>query len=229
MRRIIKNLFNRAGYQLLRRQFLTDADYIRNKAQFNPDKKIVVFDVGANVGNYAAKIISFAPSAVLYCFEPFQDSFAQLSARFADNASVTTAQLALSNQEGKRRFYINQHSSETNSLLKPANELQDSFVDVACSTIDAFAQKLGLEYIDVLKIDVQGTELDVLMGAAAMLETQRIRLIRVEVIFDQLYEGQSFFGDTLHYLTARGYKFSGFIEPVYNNNHMLWADEIFVK
>lgn len=229
IRGLLKYLFEKAGYHVSSKQFMTDADYLRQLVNANRENEVVIFDVGANVGNYTARMLEIVSSASIYCFEPFDSSFNQLSNRFASQVLVRPARLALADFIGEKNFYVNSAFSETNSLLKPASLEQASVVQVACTTIDAVAKLYNLNTIHVLKIDVQGAELAVLKGATAMLSSKKIDLIRVEVIFDRLYDEQSFFGETLKYLNAHGYKFSGFIEPVYNNNIMLWSDAIFVK
>jgi FkbM family methyltransferase len=74
---------------------------------------------------------------------------------------------------------------------------------VATTTLDAWAQRTQSEPIDVLKIDVQGAELDVLRGAEAGLPS--VRALELEVEFQQLYVGQPLFGDVDAFLRERGF------------------------
>jgi hypothetical protein len=56
----------------------------------------------------------------------------------------------------------------------------DQAVDVALETLDGFASRHGVEHIDLLKIDTEGHDLEVLKGAAGMLDRNAISIIQVE-------------------------------------------------
>ena len=64
--------------------------------------------------------------------------------------------------------------------------------------------------IDVLKLDLQGYELDALKGCEKLLP--RIKAITTEVEFVPLYEGQPLFADIDIYLRARGFRFLNLYE-----------------
>jgi FkbM family methyltransferase len=74
---------------------------------------------------------------------------------------------------------------------------------IATTTLDAWAESRGAAPIDVLKIDVQGAELDVLRGAERSLAS--VRGLEVEVEFQSLYVGQPLFGDVDRHLRERGF------------------------
>jgi FkbM family methyltransferase len=74
---------------------------------------------------------------------------------------------------------------------------------VATTTLDDWAQRGHRAAIDVLKIDVQGAELDVLRGAERCL--QSVRALELEVEFQALYVGQPLFGDVDQFLRERGF------------------------
>lgn len=74
---------------------------------------------------------------------------------------------------------------------------------VATTTLDEWAQRTQSAPIDLLKIDVQGAELDVLRGAEAGLTS--VRALELEVEFQQLYVGQPLFGDVDAFLRERGF------------------------
>ena len=74
---------------------------------------------------------------------------------------------------------------------------------VSTTTLDAWAEDAGSRPIDVLKVDVQGAELDVLRGAEQSLAS--VRALELEVEFQALYVGQPLFGDVDAYLRERGF------------------------
>ena len=58
------------------------------------------------------------------------------------------------------------------------------------STLDEYALSKGIQHIDILKMDVQGSELNVLKGAENLLKSNKIDIIYSEVWFKAAYEGQ---------------------------------------
>ena len=91
-------------------------------------------------------------------------------------------------------------SSPTNSLLETDDSAALSWgkglletaatINVEAATVDEFCRKRQIESIDILKIDTQGTELEILKGAAGMLSGGRIRVIYNEMILAPTYKGQ---------------------------------------
>lgn len=61
---------------------------------FNNAKQLIIFDVGAYVGDITATYRDIFPEATIYCFEPFPDSFKKLS-RLADDKFVKCYQMAI--------------------------------------------------------------------------------------------------------------------------------------
>jgi hypothetical protein len=74
---------------------------------------------------------------------------------------------------------------------------------VALTSLDEWLATSDLDHVDVVKLDTQGSELDVLRGATEALAT--VRLLEVEVEFNEMYAGQPLFGDVDRYLRARGF------------------------
>jgi FkbM family methyltransferase len=74
---------------------------------------------------------------------------------------------------------------------------------VEITTLDNWAQTKHIPKVDFIKLDVQGAELDVLMGAEKTLQT--VRMLEVEVQFNPLYQGVPLFGDVDSFLRKRGF------------------------
>ena len=74
---------------------------------------------------------------------------------------------------------------------------------IATTTLDAWAEANPDAPVDVLKVDVQGAELDVLRGGERLLRS--VRALELEVEFQTLYEGQPLFGDVDAFLRERGF------------------------
>jgi FkbM family methyltransferase len=132
----------------------------------------VVLDVGANIGWYSLVLGKHAPSSVsLYAFEPDPLNFQLLS----DNVSVNQAQnitcvpKAVSDSSTTKTLYLYPSKNRGRHSLLPINEGEQ--VEVTTTTIDAFVeqQKIEVDRIKFMKIDVEGYEYFVLNGAHHVL------------------------------------------------------------
>jgi FkbM family methyltransferase len=146
------------------------------------DQELVVFDVGANVGAWTHEALRAFPQARIYCFEPSVSAFAELTKAVGTSPRVSLNRLALAETEGEALLYANTPGSGLGSLTK--RRLDHFGLDfshqepVPVQTLQSWAASAGVESIDVLKLDVEGHELDVLRGAGELLS--RVRVIQFE-------------------------------------------------
>jgi FkbM family methyltransferase len=198
----------------------------------------VIFDVGANVGQTARRYRELFPQASIHCFEPFVPSFRQLQAALAGDARVELYAVALAAKSGSALLKANR-SSATNSLLASDEraahywgpELLDtqSEVEVETRTLDDFCEERTVAHIDVLKLDVQGTEYAVLEGARALLTSQQIDLVYMEVIMAPTYVGQRGLHDYLALMDAANYRLFDFYNPARRDGRLIQSDIIFLS
>ncbi len=133
----------------------------------------VVFDVGANLGDWTQEVLAVNPQATIDCFEPALTTFSQLTARgFASN--VICNQLALGDAPGEIEFFV--HTDSKISSIYPGYIVRaaDHVERVTVTTVDDYCVRNGVDRIDFLKIDVEGHDLAVLKGAREMLAGKRI-------------------------------------------------------
>jgi FkbM family methyltransferase len=156
-----------------------------------PDAE-TIFDVGANVGQTARTYHGLFPSAHIWSFEPFEQSYKALSSAVRD-CKFHPNQLALSDEVGSSTLNIGT-CSVTNSLLRRENDTGKS-VEIHTDTIDHFSQTHGVSKIDILKMDVEGAESRVLRGAQGLFAQGAIRSVFLEVYFDPVYRGMPLMWD----------------------------------
>ena len=151
---------------------------------------MTVFDVGANVGELTLLFSRFVGEAgSVHAFEPSGAGFERLSAvcRAASLRNVRLNRLALAEKEGdvSLHVYADEYLSWTTRAMRPLenygiNVKPLTTEDVPATTVDLYCEGNGVERIDLLKIDVEGAELQVLMGAERVLRERRVRCLTFE-------------------------------------------------
>lgn len=146
----------------------------------------VIFDVGANIGEYALAALaagSWQPS--IHCFEPSSAAFVKLAERLGSHRSVTLNNIGLSSTDGAAGvLHCNTPGGSGSSLI--AKDLPDGHYayplqeKVSLRTLDAYVTDHGVSRVDLLKIDVEGLELEVLRGASAAIDAGVIDRIQFE-------------------------------------------------
>ena len=150
------------------------------------EKPLVIFDVGANRGDYVQLALAqFADQPVIiHTFEPSAAAFAELSRRSAGRNEVVLNNTALGSEAGERILYCDVAGSELGSLYQRLIEHHDIHLTsrelVRVQTLDAYCAAHGIERIHLLKLDVEGHELEVFRGAARMFEQKRIAMVSFE-------------------------------------------------
>jgi FkbM family methyltransferase len=158
----------------------------------------ILFDVGANVGDYTRFLSKLIDGhGVIHAFEPIQSTFQQLEQNIS-GANVHLHKLGLSNVHGEETIYYDRsRPSQASTIKLDVSHLQlknEASESIQITTLDSFCALHNIECIDLLKIDVEGNELNVLRGAKNLLVQQRIRTIQFEFGTTQI-DAHVFFKD----------------------------------
>lgn len=159
-----------------------------------------VVDIGANEGAFSGAVLAVAPHAEILAVEPGPSPRARLQARLGGRPNVTIVDAAVSHTSGTAAFHLTAHDHNS-SLRAPKPEMEVTIdtgwapagdIEVRTVTLDQLA---GDRAIDVLKVDVQGSEMDVLSGGDRALA--RAKAVLLEMNFISQYDGDATF-NTLH-------------------------------
>jgi FkbM family methyltransferase len=139
-----------------------------------------IFDVGGNFGQTALRFASAFPAATIFSFEPVSTSFELLLRSTKDIERIKAFNLAMGDTAGTSTMHLT-HSAGSNSIVRVGSAT--GAVEVSIDTVDGFADRHTTGTIDLLKIDVEGYELQVLRGASQRLSEGRIRFVFAECVF----------------------------------------------
>jgi len=162
--------------------------FLRSLAGALP-RDAVVLDIGANSGGFATLVKSALPGARLYAFEPHPATFARLK-DCASSLGFEAVASACGAEPGVLTLYDyadangSSHASAFRGVIedhhKARSHGQSRAIEVPVTTIDDFLHERGIERVDLMKIDVEGSELSVLKGAMGAFEAGRIGMVQLE-------------------------------------------------
>ena len=184
------------------------------------DNKLIALDVGAQGGFFESNLFAnkynnfFDPIVV----EPLSNEAEKLNKK---NYKVITKGLWSANC--KKKLYVVGKRSGSSSMYKPSKDNYDLYnfkkkdfslfditneVEVECTTANDSLNKLNIKHLDFLKIDTQGSELEILKG----LGEYRPLMIKVEAQVVPMYEDVPSWGELMNYLYKINYMTSEWVE-----------------
>lgn len=172
---------------------------------------LVLVDVGA-AGGIKPRWRAARSHLRVIAFEPDERAVFKLD----ENLSVKLIPIGLLDECGQAQLFLTKNQGSSSFLrpnaryLRPFSESKmfevGSTRTVNVDTLDRQLTSIGVDDVDFLKLDTQGTELQVLRGSQSILRTAPVFGVQVEVEFAQIYEGQPLFPDVDGYLRQNGFE-----------------------
>ena len=222
MKKFINKLVGLFGYKIMKTD-PADLDGLTKSLIKKSDP--VIFDVGANRGQSITRYKKLFRNPIIHSFEPNIDEINNLKQEYINDKNLFLNNVAVGEKKGKLEFNINAvsgHSSfrnlipNTTWIKKRSKTLKiddknytTKKVNTEIITLDDYANEKNLKNIDILKIDTQGFEDKVLLGAQSLLKNNQIKLIELELIFSEIYENPLNIYDVEKILIPNNYKFFG--------------------
>jgi FkbM family methyltransferase len=227
----LARILSRPGYRRALREGVAPT-VEHEKIRFEHDFAAIV-DVGANRGQFAAFALERFPRASMYCFEPLPGPGARL-AQILDGREAQVFAMALAAASGTADFHV-ARADDSSSLLPISRRQVEVFPgtdevrreEVATRRLDEVLSADELPRPSLLKIDVQGAELEVLRGAEGILDA--FDEIMVEASFTELYEGQALAGDVVCHLETHGFRLRGVYGMTFVGGAPLQGDFLFAR
>ncbi len=174
-------------------------------------RPLTVVDVGCRWGPHAWWLE--LPGVRVIGFDPDEDECRRLAEAAGDRAVARFVPVALGARAGPARLHLTREPA-CSSLYPPDVSLLDTRpalvvitpvgqAEVELQTLDGWSAQDGVDRVDHLKLDTQGSELDILRGAEHTLGS--VRVVEVEVEFNPIYQGQPLFADVDRFLRGQGF------------------------
>ena len=186
----------------------------------NSQDKVVVFDLGTNLGTFVDKVVkTFGKNNLqLHLFEP-QDQLHKILVKKFSNIGIIN-KFGIGKENGLYKFYINSINSQS-SFLNNHNIgeiVSEEMVEV--KRLDNYIEENEIAKIDILKIDIEGKEHDALISMGKYLEEKIAKYIKIEMNFNDKQN----FTSVNQLLNDAGYYLIGFSNMKYYENKLLFVD-----
>jgi FkbM family methyltransferase len=211
---------------------------LRQKCRMASGPPNTILDVGAHRGEFLRLAAAAFPDARIHCFEPVAASFAELTTTAAEiGPHVQCHQIALGTQAGEVEINVNSFTAassifqigaiQTGAFPKTRNV--SGVERVRSESLDSWAANRSLDEPILLKLDVQGAELEVLRGATRLLRAD-VHVL-AEISFDDLYVGAPLGSVVMSFLEEHGFRLANFLDEIRDpaDGRLLQADAFFMR
>jgi len=150
--------------------------------------KKVVFDIGANIGEYGKMIedksAQLSVNTELHLFEPTKSCFAIISSKFQNKENITLNNFGVSNSDDIATIFYDKEESGLASLYQRNLDSYDIELnqseEIKLRRIDSYIEEKNISHIDFIKIDIEGHELKAFEGFGKYLNSNFIDYIQFE-------------------------------------------------
>ena len=238
LRLSLKNITRNFGFEIIR--FTPQASNTARLKHFLSYYKFnLVFDVGANTGQYASNLREIGYEGRIISFEPVASAHSILRLKSDKDRNWEIApRLAIGDQDGQIEINVSE-DTQCSSLLSLTDEHLGAFPNSSYTTtekvqvvkLDTIAKNFlnGNSDITLLKIDTQGFEKQVIQGAKEILPS--ILGLQVELSLTQLYKEEMLYDEMISYLEQFGFSLYAII-PGFTDiktGKMLQMDGLFLR
>ena len=225
MKNFFQKIFSLFGYKIIKFKSLQSSNLDDLQKFLIHKSNPVIFDVGANNGQSIRRYKKIFKNSIIHSFEPNIDEINNLKKFYINDKNLFINNFAVGEKKGHLEFNINASTSHSSfkklipntKWIKERSKILNidiknyttKKINAEIITLDDYANEFNIKEIDILKIDTQGFEDKVLLGAQNLLRENRIKLIQLELIFSEIYEDPLQIYDVEKNLIPQNYKLFG--------------------
>ncbi len=191
-----------------------------------------ILDVGANRGQFTLVCQLTHPKTPIVAFEPIPSEASTFRKVHGSRKHVVLIETALGDETGTATLHLSK-SADCSSLFpigKAQSELFENTGEIGTQVVtvqrlDDLSPKWNGRTQQLLKLDVQGYELQVLKGAVQTLKL--CKYVYAECSDVSLYDGQALRHEVASFLARYGFKEVGCFNPLFNGDQLIQADYLF--
>lgn len=178
-----------------------------------------ILDVGANVSNWSRTAKSVFPNSIVYLIEPLIEMEPYLKKFCSDFPGSKYFLNGAGAKDENLHLFISDYLPESH-ILEERDELIKSTKqqrEIKIITIDSLIENKEIEIPELVKLDIQGFELEALKGATKLFGKTEVFIL--EISFFSYYKGTPIFSEVILFMAERGYysfDFSGFLRRPYD-------------
>lgn len=232
---VIKNLLKQSGIEVTK----YPGSILKKRLNlFNAQGIDLVFDVGANMGQYASLMRRVGYTGRMYSFEPLGQAYAELVKLSDEDPTWEAVNIAVGDYDGEVEINISGGSATSSSIL----DMMPQHVDTKPESIYVGKEHVPIYKLDsifwdyytegsklMLKIDTQGFEKNVLEGARNVMDY--VHGVQLEMSLVELYKGEMLYREMIDFLAEWGFSLH-FVEPGFTektSGRLLQMDGIFFR
>lgn len=180
-----------------------------------------VVDIGANRGQFSLAVRRWAPEARIIAFEPLAGPATRFRGVFRDDPKVILHKAAIGPASGEATIHVS--AADDSSSLLPISRLQEKLFPgsrevrteiIKMGRLADFVSAGDIKAPAMLKLDVQGFELEALRGCEVLLKC--FAYVYAECSFVELYTGQALADEVILWLGERDFRLRGVYNMVYD-------------
>jgi FkbM family methyltransferase len=173
----------------------------------NPE---TIIDIGSNKGQFVMLIEQLFPNKVIHSFEPLDEPLKKQKKFFSYKKNIFFYNFALGSQTGTREFFVTKRMDCSSFLRVDTKKIEndifkiDEKKNIQIKTLDEIIMNQNINKPILIKIDVQGFELEVLKGALELLK--KVDYLLIEVSDNTIYEEQPLSIEIITFLESKNFK-----------------------
>ena len=193
--------------------------YLELQEALHWKKGLVVYDIGANIGDFALFTAKLPSVSDIYCFEPIPDVFADLKKRTETLAKIRCFQVGLADRNGT--VLMNSNDFSPSSSMLPLGAIHaDEFplarntrtIEVQTMTMSEVVDRYGLAPPDFIKADVQGFEDRVIRGGLEVVKKAKYCMLELSLI--SLYQESVLITDMNALMRGLGFRLVSIVHTI---------------